>query len=234
MKPEEIKFGDWSRMFAGQAPAEFYIEIIIRGFLIYVLLMVSMRLLGKRMSGQISMLELAALVSLASAIGVPMLSPVNGILPAFIIAFIIIGLTRLISFASTKSERLESLTQGKVDTLVFDGVMHLDSMKKVRITRERLFAQLRSESINQLGKVKRVYMEANGSFTLVPNEQPQPGLLVLPEWDESFIQEKVHTTNIPICKECGERQPEANNNDGQQLKCVNCGAAEWTTAVLEK
>src|ERR1700712_3170595 len=187
MKPEEIKLTDWSRILLGPVPPEFYVELIIRGCLVYALLMISMRFLGKRMSSQISRLELAALVSLASAIGVPLLSPMNGVLPAFIIAFIIVGFTRLISYISTKSQKFESATQGDLDMLVEDGVMKLDIMKRVRITRERLFAQLRSENLNHLGKVKRVYMEANGTFTLVPNEEKQAGLLVLPDWDEGFI-----------------------------------------------
>jgi uncharacterized membrane protein YcaP (DUF421 family) len=232
MKPEEIKLTDWSRILLGPVPPEFYIELIIRGFLVYALLMVSMRLLGKRMSSQISRLELAALVSLASAIGVPLLSPMNGILPAFIIAVIIVGFTRLISYISLKSQKFESVTQGDLDTLVQDGVMKLDIMKRVRITRERLFAQMRSENLNHLGKVKRVYIEANGTFTLVPNEQKQPGLLVLPDWDKGFIDEKVDWTNVTICKECGEKKP--GNTAKENVKCPNCGADAWTKAVLEK
>jgi uncharacterized membrane protein YcaP (DUF421 family) len=232
MKPEEIKLFDWSRLLLGPVPPEFYLELIIRGCLVYALLMISMRLLGKRMSTQISRLELGALVSLASAVGVPLLSPMNGILPAFIIAIIIVGLTRLISFISTKNQKFENATQGDLDTLVEDGVMRLNIMKRVRITRERLFAQMRSENLTHLGKVKRVYMEANGTFSIVANEEKQPGLLVLPDWDKGFIDEKVDWTNVSICKECGEEKPNASNNG--DVKCKNCGANAWTKAVLEK
>src|SRR5438045_6186477 len=196
MKPEEIKLNDWTRIFFGPVPAEFYIELIIRGFLVYVMLMVAMRLLGKRMAGHMSMLELTALVSLASAVGVPLLSPANGILPAIIITIIIVGVTRLISLLSIKNKNIADFTQEDLETLVEDGVMRLNIMQKVRITRERLFAQLRTENLNHLGNVKRMYMEANGVFTLVRNNVAQPGLLVLPDWDRDFIEEKVKGTNI--------------------------------------
>src|SRR4051812_46339043 len=112
MKPEEIKLGDWARILFGQVPPEFYVELAIRAFLVYLLLTVSMRLLGKRMSTQMSRLELVAMVSLASAIGVPMLAQDRGMLPAFIIAFVIIGITRLISAKSFKDQHFEQLTQG--------------------------------------------------------------------------------------------------------------------------
>ncbi|HEX8334889.1 MAG TPA: hypothetical protein VF622_19850, partial [Segetibacter sp.] len=138
MKPDEIKLGDWLRIIFGQVPPEFYIELIIRGFLVYVLLLVAMRFLGKRMATNVSRIELAALVALSSAIGVPLLSPSNGILPAFIIAGIIVALTRIISVWGLRSKKFENATQGDLDTLVEDGVMDLKIMKKVRITRERL------------------------------------------------------------------------------------------------
>lgn len=234
MKPEEIKLTDWSRIFLGQVPPEFYFELIIRTLLVYALLMFCMRLLGKRMSTQISRLELTALVSLASAIGVPMLSVMNGILPAFIIAAIIVGMTRLISKLSLKSEKFERVTQGYLNILVEDGVMRIDVMKMVQITRERLFAQLRSENLNHLGMVKRVYMEANGAFSLVTNDTAQPGLLVLPDWDEPFINEKLDRTNITICRECGQKKPGNTNVNDEDVKCSNCGAHNWTRAVVEK
>lgn len=234
MKPEEIKFNDWTRIFFGEVPPEFYIELVIRGFLVYVLLMFSMRLLGKRMASQVSRLEIAALSSLASAIGVPMLSPTNGLLPAFIIAALIVGMTRLISRISTKNQNFERVTQGDLDLLVEDSVMHLDIMKKVRVSRELLFAQLRSENLTHLGMAKRVYMEANGSFTLISNETATPGLLVLPEWDNEFIGEKLNKTDVIICKECGAKKPDNTASANTELKCANCGASDWIEAYEEK
>ena len=71
MKPEEIKFGDWMRTFVGQVPPEFYIELVIRSFLVFLILLVSMRMLGRRMAGQLNRMEMIALFSLAAAIGVP-------------------------------------------------------------------------------------------------------------------------------------------------------------------
>jgi uncharacterized membrane protein YcaP (DUF421 family) len=234
MKSTEIKLTDWQRILFGEAPPEFYIELIIRGFFVYLLLMFALRMLGKRMSSQVSNLEMAANISLASAIGVPLLSPMNGLLPAFIIAAIIVGLTRLISKISVKSQNFERVTQGDLDMLVEDSVMRIDIMKRVRITRERLFAHLRSENLNHLGLIKRVYMEANGSFTLVQNEDGKPGLLVLPDWDESFINEALEKTETIICKNCGEEKPGNNGQKSEEVECLNCGANDWTNAYVER
>lgn len=229
---EDIQLTDWQRIFFGSAPPSFYLELLIRAFIIYMLLMLSMRALGKRMSAQMSRLEMTAMVAFASAVGVPMLSPSNGLLPAIVIAIIIITLTKIIARISFKSEKFEQVTQGDIDCLVTDSVMDPGVMERVRITRERLFAQLRSENFDHLGKVKRVYLEANGTFTLIAEENPKPGLLVLPQFDEDFINEKLRTTDKEICNNCGESKPQKGFHDGN-VNCSNCGATEWAKAVIE-
>ena len=97
MKPEEIHITDYMRILLGEVPWSFLIEVVIRIGFIYLLLMVAMRLMGKRMASTLSNSELAALVSLAAAVGVPMLAPDRGMLPALIIAIIVVGIQRLMS-----------------------------------------------------------------------------------------------------------------------------------------
>lgn len=233
MKTEEIKLSDWARILFGNVPYSFYFEIAIHAFFVYALLMVSMRLMGTRMSAQVSRLDLAAMVALASAIGVPLLSPQNGLIPAVIIALIVVVINRIIARWSFKNEYVEQLTQGDVDVLIEDMVMQTRNMKKTRISRERLFAELRSEKMSHLGMVKRVYLEADGHFSIIKNEDVKPGLVVLPEWDTEFIQEKVKATDVMVCSNCGNHKPN-NTPASEQTNCPNCGKSEWTNAVVER
>jgi len=233
MKPDEIKLSDWMRILFGQVPPEFYLELVIRTFFIYALLMISMRLMGTRMSGQLSRLDLGAMVALASAIGVPILSPSNGLLPAVIIAFIVVAISRIIAKLSFKNQHFEQVTQDDIDVLVEESVMQPDVLKRTRISRERLFAQLRSEKVAHLGKVKRVYLEAGGNFSIIENEEPKPGLMVLPEWDEDFIHEKLKETDVIVCRNCGEKKPDKAPGN-KNIQCLHCGDADWTKAVMEK
>src|SRR4051812_25827253 len=129
MESKDIKIDDWMRIFVGPVPASFYPELIIRGIIFLLLLVFCMRLLGKRMTSHLSQLELVALVSLASAIGVPMLAPDRGILPSVMIAFIVVGITWLISKLSYRSKSFEQFTQGKVSTLVENSTMEYQTME---------------------------------------------------------------------------------------------------------
>ncbi len=194
MNKEDINIYDWPRILIGEVPVIFYVEILIRATAVYLLLVVAMRLMGRRMASQLSRNEMAAMVSLAAAIGIPILDASRGLLPAFVIALVVVFTQRLVSYIAAKNEKFETLSQGDKSTLVENAVIQLANLKGTVVTRELLFAQLRSSGLIHLGHVKRLYMEANGSFTLIEDSNPKPGLSLLPEWDTEFVdqQERQH------------------------------------------
>lgn len=174
------------------------------------------------------------MVSLASAVGVPILTPDRDLVPAVVICLIIIGMSRLISAISTANQRFERVTQGDADILVEDAVLQYHNMQRTRITRERVFAHIRSEHLTNLGNVRRMYIEADGIFTIINNDKKMPGLSVLPDWDIDFIDKKLQATSIIICRNCGI-QKEGHSLSGKvHDHCSNCGAADWTHAVEQQ
>lgn len=228
MKSDEIRLTDWFRILVGEVPGGFYIELIIRAAFFYLLLMVSMRLLGKRMSSQLGRTELAAMVTLAAGIGVPLQAPDRGLLPAIVISIVVVYVGRWVAAKAFKDQNFEKFSQGNIDVLVKDSVLDLSNMKKVRLTRERLVAQLRSSGITHLGKVKRLYMEANGNFTLINEETPKPGLSLIPRWDDDFNSRFKKNENIMVCQTCGITQKKPFD---PKAECPNCGDCNWTAAV---
>jgi uncharacterized membrane protein YcaP (DUF421 family) len=113
MKSYEIHLSDWQRILLDQVPGEFYIELVIRAIVVYLVLMISIRAMGKRMSSQLSRNELAALVSLAAAIGVPMMAANSGLLPSVTVALVVVGVQRFIAAARSAAGPLKSLRKAK-------------------------------------------------------------------------------------------------------------------------
>jgi uncharacterized membrane protein YcaP (DUF421 family) len=228
MKPGEWNLTDWQRIFVGEVPGSFYIELLVRSAIIYILLMVSMRLMGKRMSGLMGRNELVAMVALAAAVGIPLTAPDRGVLPAFIIAFLVVYIERQISSIAYKNEKFDKYVYGSLDILVNDSVMDFKAMKKVRVSRERLVAQLRSLGYKHLGRIKRVYLEANGVFTIIENQGPQPGLSILPTWDVEFNARLRPSDNTMVCQTCGTTKKKPFP---EKTKCQHCKDLNWTAAV---
>lgn len=225
MKKEDIHFGDWQRMFIGDVPGGFYWEVVLRIAVIYIILMVSMRLMGKRMASQLSRNEMIALVSLAAAIGVPLQAPDRGILAAVVIAMVVVMVQQGLAALAIRNQRFESITQGNLTVLISDSRLNLDKMQVTGITKEKAFSQLRSDGIRHLGEVKRLYFEAGGAFTLIRDTNARPGLGILPDIDIDFIRESCRHTDIPVCKRCGE------NLKASTGACTNCGSNERVNAV---
>jgi uncharacterized membrane protein YcaP (DUF421 family) len=208
----------------GEVPGHFYIEIVFRIAFIYLVLMIAMRLMGKKMASQLNSSEMAAMVSLAAATGIPILAPDRGLLPVLIIAIIVVGIERLVSWLSANNQRAEKLFQGDISSLVKNGVLQMDEMKKTRISRERLFAQLRSEGVVNLGAVKRLYFESGGSFSIVEEEERRPGLSLIPDWDEDFCNSRENSGDVLLCRECGNSE---DRSFDKNLPCSNCGVTDW-------
>ncbi|MGV3556883.1 DUF421 domain-containing protein [Larkinella arboricola] len=228
MEKEAIHLSDWMRILVGEVPVSFYLEILLRATAVYLILVGSMRLMGRRMASQLSRNEMAAMISLAAAIGVPILDASRGLLPAVIIALVVVFIQRLMSYWAAKNENFEGISQGIAATLVENSVMHLKNMQSSRVARELLFAQLRSEGLTHLGMIKRLYMEANGSFTLIKQPEPQPGLSILPEWDTEFIRQQSPQSDRYVCYHCGNPQPAGTQDAG---KCPNCEEENWVQAI---
>jgi uncharacterized membrane protein YcaP (DUF421 family) len=227
MKPDEIKLNDWMRIFFGTTPPAFFIELVIRTFIIFLILLISMRLLGRRMAAQLNRIEMIALFSLAAAVGVPLQAPDRGLLPAVIIAIVVVVIGRLVVSLAFKSQKFESVAEGDYTTLVLDGTVLMHKLKMTRLTIERLFAQLRGEGIRHLGEVKRLYFEANGSFTLIRAEKPMPGLVIIPGFDRELLETQKQAEEL-VCQKCGHKQADQKQ---QENKCGNCGHREWIPAV---
>jgi uncharacterized membrane protein YcaP (DUF421 family) len=228
MKKEEIHLIDWPRILFGEVPPTFYLEILIRAAFVYLLLVASMRMMGLRMSLKLSRNEMAAMISLAAAIGIPILDASRGLLPAVVIAAVVVFTQRLVSYWAASNEQFEGISQDIFAPLVENSVMQLDIMRDSRITRELLFAQLRSSGVTHLGYVKRLYIEANGAFTLVKNTEPQPGLSVLPDWDDDFKAEQQLAEDKQVCNHCGNPKPTDISGDDS---CANCGYQDWVPAL---
>jgi uncharacterized membrane protein YcaP (DUF421 family) len=228
MKPEDIKFGDWHRIIFGDVPGSYFIEIIIRTFVVYLVLMISLRLMGKRMAASLGRIEMISMISMAAAIGIPLQSPDRGLLPALIIAVIVVCTQKFVATKASRDQNFEKITQGNVGVLLEDGKLNLGVMKTTRISKERVFVQLRNKEICHLGEVKRLYIEANGKFTVVVNNNPGAGLSILPVWDDEFKNRVCKNSSELACSQCGNIKSQEKN------ECNRCGFNDWVEAVESK
>lgn len=211
----------------GQAPLAFLLEAVLRTLVVYVVLVVAMRLLGKRMNAQLSVAELSVMIMLGGIVSVPMQIPDRGLLHGVLVLACLVGLYRGINWLAFKYRRVERLTQSGLEILVVDGVLDLQGLARTRLSRQQLFANLRAANIEQLGQVKRAYLEACGTFSIYEQAPPRPGLSVLPDKDAAIRRAEPTDAPVQAGQQCGH--PEAISH--QPAHCPHCGHGQWAPAV---
>jgi uncharacterized membrane protein YcaP (DUF421 family) len=228
MKKEDIMFSDWHRWLFGTAPPSFTGEVAIRATLIFLVVLLIVRWLGRRMKGQLSVSELAIILTLGAIIGSPMQLPTAGLLPSVVVLLAVLGVHRLSNWLAFKYRRVELAQQGDLALLVRDGCLELETMQRHALSQQQLFGMLRNKSIAHLGELRRVYLEANGRLTFYKLPQSQPGLSVLPRPDAPppAIDGPAHDRQV--CATCGRAATPADHASG---RCPRCGADNWVPAT---
>lgn len=228
MKKEDIHLSDWKRILLGDTPVIFMLEVFLRTLFIYLVLLVILRLLGKRMNGQLSITEFAVMVTLGGIVSPIMQLSDRGILIGIISLLCVLIFLRGINWLAFKYRKAEVVTQGDVSLLVKDGVLQLKDLEEGHISKEQIFATLRSYNIQHLGEIRRVYLEASGLFSIFKRKEPQPGMSVLPDQDDELRQTMPHQEGLVACCRCGNV---AREEDSRQQPCNVCENQEWTYTI---
>jgi uncharacterized membrane protein YcaP (DUF421 family) len=232
MKKEDIHWDDWHRILFGAAPASFLLEVLIRTIIMYLILLVVLRLMGKRMGGQLTISELAVMVTLGAIICVPMQIPDRGVLQGLFVIVCALVFQRSFTWLGFSSSKWEIILQGKESVLVKDGVIVVEELEKANISRQQLYGILRSQQIYNLGEVERVYAEACGIFSVYKIEEPKPGLSIFPPLDEGVHEvQGTPEDDIKVCRMCGKTADSDTERNG---KCENCGCTDWEVAIIRQ
>jgi len=220
---------DLHRLLLGKGTLWLLLEVFARSAFLFVLIMSSMRLLGRRVASQYTLFELSVVVTLAGAVGVPLQATDRGLLPPLIIMAVVIALQRAIALISMRSGLADRVVSGSVSIVVRDGELRLDELRKAVLSRERFFALLRSRGVQHLGQLGRVYLEPSGNISLVWADTPRHGLSIIPGIDER-LRRAMEVRDNYCCASCGYAQPQSSNH---QSECPQCHVSLWVCAAQQ-
>lgn len=144
---------------------------IFRTILMYFIVYGSIRIMGKREIGKLSMFDLVVSIMLAE-IAAFVIEDTNkplshGIVPMLTVLVVQIAM----AFLSLKSRKLRLMIDGKPTVLISKGKLHRDSMSKQRYNLDDLLLQLREQNIDSIGDVDYAILETTGKLTVFPKAQ---------------------------------------------------------------
>ena len=141
--------------------------IFVRTIIIYVVLLTSMRLMGKRQIGQLEISDLITTLLVSEIASLPITDtaiPIShAVIPIILLlTFEVVSSVLLVKFPSIKKYISTSPT-----TLIQNGKLNPRQMLKVRLTAEELMSELRQNGISDISEVQYAILEQNGKISVI-------------------------------------------------------------------
>lgn len=150
------------------------ITAFIRTLLLYLLIISSLRVMGKRQIGELEPVDLVLAMMLSDLAAVPMQDFGIPLLAGFIPILTLISLSLLLSQLSLHSLRFREFICGKPAFLIRNGVLLQDEMRKNRYTVDELLEELRQQGYTSVSEVKYAVLENSGQLSVLPWARCQP------------------------------------------------------------
>ncbi len=175
-----------------------------RAIVLYLVVLIVMRLMGKREIGQLQPFELAISIMIADLASIPMTEigiPIfNGIVP--ILGLLVMHL--VISVINLKSLRAREIICGKPSILIYRGKINEKALLKERFTINELEERLRGNNVVNLGDVEYAILETSGQVTVIQKPEKRTTIPedfnILPEYEgipyDLVIDGKVMEANL--------------------------------------
>ena len=145
-----------------------------RTILLYLLIVVGMRLMGKRQIGELEPSELVLTMMISDLASVPMQDFGIPLLAGFIPILTLLALSLFLSQLSLHNLRFRKLMCGSPTILIRNGQIQQSAMRKNRFTLDELLKELREQGYSNLQDIKYAILENSGQLSVFPWTAQQP------------------------------------------------------------
>lgn len=156
---EKLFFDTWQSPF----------RILLIGAMTYVVLIVQLRVSGKRTLSKMNAFDFIVTVALGSTLATVLLSKDAVLLDGAVAFGLLIFLQYVITWLSVRYPQIDKMVKAQPRLLLFRGKFLWDNMKAERITEDEILAALRSQGIARVEDVGAVVLETEGNLSVLPD-----------------------------------------------------------------
>lgn len=147
---------------------------IIRSLILFTVIVIGLRLMGKRQIGKLQPYELVVVILLADLAAIPMADTgipfVRGLAPILVLLVAQV----VLSYVSLKSEKARGIICGTPSVLIENGKIVEKEMSRLRYNINDLLEQLRSMNMPNIADVEFAILETSGQLSVIPKSQKRP------------------------------------------------------------
>lgn len=142
-------------------------HFVLRAVAIYVVVLLLVRLSGKRAMGQFTPLDLILLILIGNAVQNGLNGGDNSLTGAVLLASCLIAINYGVAWAAARSPRAERLVEGEPVVLARDGRVFLDVLHRELVSKADFHEAMREAGCGSLGQLKLAVLESNGKISVV-------------------------------------------------------------------
>ena len=146
-------------------------HFVLRACAIYVLVMVLVRVSGKRAVGQFTPFDLVLLILIGNAVQNGINGGDNSLTGAAIMATTLIALNYGVAFVTSRSRKMEKFVEGEPVVLARNGKLFDGVLRRELVSSEDFRESLRMNGVEDVSEVELALLETNGSISVVKNRR---------------------------------------------------------------
>jgi uncharacterized membrane protein YcaP (DUF421 family) len=140
------------------------LEKLARPMIVYLVLVILLRVFGKRELAQLNPFDLVVLLSLSNTVQNAMIGDDNSVSGGVIGAFGLLAINWLVARVLFRSARMTRLLEGRPSVLIKDGRILEKELERESLTREELLSVVHKQGFEDVHKVRTCHLEPNGTF----------------------------------------------------------------------
>jgi uncharacterized membrane protein YcaP (DUF421 family) len=162
---------EWERMWR---PTNHPLETVVRAAVAYAFVHVAFRVVGRRELGRHSTYEIVLLLFVSVAMRQTIVGEDQSLTSGMLGFGTLLVIDAIVAWLVRWSPRAAHIVDGPVRLLARDGRLDEDAMRRARMTREHLLAELRRHGREHLDEVHRAYLERSGKVSVIFKGRRQP------------------------------------------------------------
>ena len=151
------------------------LEILLRTLTVYFVVLVGVRLTGKREVGMMTPFDLTLLLLLSNSVQNAMTGPDNSLIGGIVAALTLLGLNYAIAEGAGMNRKFRKFVQGQPSLLIHDGQAIPAHMAKEHVTMDELMRALREHGVGTVEDVSIAVLEVDGSISVLKYDDVKPG-----------------------------------------------------------
>lgn len=149
-------------------------SILFRTLILYVLITVVIRAMGKRQVGELEMSELVTTLLLSQIVALPIEDPSIPLSHVLLPVLIIVTVEIITTYLKGRVNILKRVFESKPSVLIFRGVIDQTELLRVRLTIEELLSEVRRQGFRDIDEIYLAVLEENGQFSMIPKKSAEP------------------------------------------------------------